>query len=411
MENKKANWWREARFGVFFHWGIYSALERGEWAYYLEKIPYDEYKKLAGDFRPKKDWADNWVRLIKDSGAKFAVLTTKHCDGYCLFDTRTSSDYSAPTTAPGRDLVAEYIEACRKHNIKVGLYYTPLDWRYYWKEDKGMRIPAGDTPKYREYSEIVLTHIEELCNNYGPIDYWWWDGSPPEVEKTIADMRRWQPSLLINDRCGLRLGIGSGEKKHYTPPYPGYDWELSQTSNDHWGYYREDHCWLTVTKSIHWMVSAASHNGSFLYNIGPKADGDIPAQAQDIFNGMGRWLSKYGNSYYGTTSSHVEGGCSGCTTAKGNVCYLHIHHYTYPYYVVISPKADILSATIMADGKKLSVKQDGRRFILTGLPEKPPDAHDTVIVLQTDRDAQIQEETPEDMPAFIKHYQDILYGK
>jgi len=386
----KFKWWNEVRFGVFFHWGIYSSLGRGEWVRYLERIPFEEYKKLTDKFKPKKDWAEDWVKFVKRAGAGYAVLTTKHHDGYCLFDTKTSADFSAPTTAPGRDLIAEYVAACRKRNIKVGLYYSAPDWRYYWNLKHGMVVKRERTKKYKEYKEVILTHIEELCNNYGKIDYWWWDGSPPDVKKTVAKMQKWQPDMLMNDRCGLKMGIASAEKVMQPPEDPKYNWECSLTSNDHWGYYGPgDDCWLTLTKSIHWMTCAGTLGGNFLYNVGPKANGDIPAKANELFAGMGDWLKKYGKSYYGCGRSSIEGGCSGCVSAKGKTAYLHIHHYTYPYYVVISPKVKVKSATIMKTGEKLKVRQEGRRFILTGLPAKAPDKHDTVIVLKTDKSSEV----------------------
>ena len=188
---KRVKWFREATFGVFFHWGIYSVYGRAEWVRFQERIPMEEYKKLAADFKPKKGWADEWMELVKRSQAKYAVLTTKHHDGYCLFDTKTTTDFSAPTTGPGRDLIAEYADACRRHNVKVGFYYSGPDWRYFNWEDKDMwNVKQKATPKYKDYSEVILTHIEELCTNYGKIDLWWWDGGPPDVKKTIAKMRK-----------------------------------------------------------------------------------------------------------------------------------------------------------------------------------------------------------------------------
>lgn len=410
----KKTWWNKVRFGVFFHWGVYSYLERGEWVRYLERIPFDEYRKLAKHFKPKKNWADQWMQFIKRAGAGYAVITTKHHDGYCLFDTKTSDDFSAPTTGPGRDLIAEYVKACRKHKIKVGFYYSAPDWRYFWDESKGMIITPKKNKKYSEYKKTVLTHIEELCSNYGSIDYWWWDGAPPEKEKTIAKMQSLQPKMLINDRCGLKLGIASAEKKLSSPISPSYDWECSMTSNDHWGYFGSgDDCWMTVRKSIHWMVTAGSHSGNFLYNIGPKVDGTIPSKGKRLFSGIGDWLKTYGDSYYNCEESVIEGGCSGCTTCNGNTTYLHIHHYTYPYYVIISPGIKIRSAYIMKTNKKLSIEQQGERVLLTGLPTKAPDIHDTVIVLKTDKPSSVlcENVVKKKKTKSTKEDQEILYGK
>ncbi len=412
MGKRVPDWWRERRFGVSFHWGIYSMLGRGEWVRHMERIPMKEYEKLALNFKPAKGWADNWARFVKESGAGYAVMTTKHHDGYCLFDTETTDYFSAPKSGPGSDLVAEYVRACRENDIKVGFYYSAPDWRFFWDKEKGFEIEPDDSDLYREYKEVTLKHIEELCRNYGQVDYWFWDGYPPEVEKTVTRMKQWQPEMLINDRCGLKLGLGSGEKRFYTPPFYGYDWELTHVSNDHWGYFASDDCWLSLKKSIHWITCTASMNGNFLFNVGPMTDGKIPERATELFGGIGTWLQEHGESYYGTASSNIEGGCSGCTTAKGDTCYLHIHHYVYPYYVVISPEVDIISATVMKTGQKLDVKKDGIRFIITGLPEKAPDANNTVIVLKTDGPAEMEEEEPpEEMKGFVRHEQDALFGQ
>ena len=177
-KKEKFPWWNEARFGVFFHWGSYAVYGRAEWAMNLERWPFDDYKKFAEAFRPKKGWAGEWMKLITRAGAKYAVLTTKHCEGYCLFDTK-STNYSAPNTGPGRDLVAEYVEACRKAGVKIGFYFTPWDWRFSWDP-----LWAGPKNKMtKEYHTCMNIQIEELCKNYGPIDLWWWDGVPPDVKR------------------------------------------------------------------------------------------------------------------------------------------------------------------------------------------------------------------------------------
>jgi len=378
-------WWKEARFGVFFHWGSYSVAGRGELFRMFERTPFKEYKKLADRFKPKKGWADEWMRFIKRAGARYAVLTAKHCEGYCLFETETT-DYSAPRTGPGRDLVAEFVEAARKNNIRFGFYFTPWDWRFSWKSTG----PRPGTGKYEKFRATMHTQIEELCTNYGPIDLWWWDGRPPDVKKVIRRMRRWQPDMMINNRCGLKLDCISKEKLFASYPEFKKTWESCMTSNEHWGYFAGDHCWMSVTKAIHWLASAATLNGNLLYNVGPKGDGAIPAPAWKLFSGIGDWLKKYGDSIYGTSDIvNFTGGCSAGGTTKGDTDYLHILHYAYPYYVIIAaPRLKITSATIMKTGKKLKVKQEGRRVILTGLPAKPPDIHDTVIVLKTDRSSE-----------------------
>ena len=373
-------WWKEARFGVFFHWGSYSVYGRAEWAMNQERWPFDEYKKFADMFKPKKDWADEWMELIKRAGAKYAVLTTKHCEGYCLFKTK-STDYSAPNTGPGRDLVAEYVDACRKAGVKIGFYFTPWDWRFSWD-------PLWTGPKNKmtkEYRTCMNIQIEELCKNYGPIDLWWWDGVPPDVKNVIARMREWQPKMIINDRCGLKLDCGSAEKKLTFSDDPNHAWEVCTTSCKHWGYYADEATcqWMSLAESIHWLVSTASHASNLLYNIGPRADGTIPPKAKTLFEGMGDWLRKNGESIYGVGPSSITGGACAATTAKGNTVYLHVLHWAQPEIVVLSPKLKVTSAKLLLTGKKLGVRQEGERVIISGLPRKAPDPIDTVIELKT----------------------------
>lgn len=387
-EIERLKWFREAALGVFFHWGIYSVYQRAEWAMCQERIPYEEYKKFAAGFKPKKGWADEWMKLVKRSEAKYAVLTTKHCDGYCLFNTGTTANYSAPATGPGRDLIAEYVDACRRHKVKIGFYFTPFDWRFVnWKDKDVLNIRKSNSRKYKEYRKVILTLIEELCTNYGKIDLWWWDGMPPDVRKINARMRRWQPDMVINDRCGMHLDCASSENSLTRPDYPSPAWEVCKTSNKHWGYYADDATcqWMSVAESIHWLVTAAQGGGNLLFNIGPRANGDIPATAAKLFEGIGAWLRKNGASVRGVNPSSITGGCGGAVTARGTTTYLHILHYARPSYTVFSPKAKVKSARVLVTGQRLKVKQVGERVVISDLPSKAPDPIDTVVVLKTDR--------------------------
>jgi alpha-L-fucosidase len=379
-KSRRFEWWNEARFGIFWVWGCYAVNERGELGSLFERTPLDEYKKFADGFKPKKDFAHDWMELHRRAGARYAVLTAKYCDGYALFDTK-SSDYSAPKTGPGRDLVAEYVDACRKAGVRIGIYFNPTDWRFSWSYSG----PEPKTAKHREWSDVLNTQIEELCTNYGPIDLWWWDGGPPGAEKIVKKMRKWQPNMMMNNRAGQPYDFACGEKVFPPAEERRGNWEMCLTSNEHWGYFKHDHCWISLSTSIHHMTWTGGAGGNFLYCIGPKASGDIPAPARRIFEGMGAWLKQYGESYYGKGPSTIKGGCAGFVVAKGKTAYLHIHFYASPHYVLLSPGIRVRSATVMKTGQRLTVKHEGERVILTGLPPKPPDVHDTVVVLKTDR--------------------------
>jgi alpha-L-fucosidase len=381
-QEDRVKWFNEARFGVFFHWGVSSIRARGEWALYSERTPWDEYLGLASRFHPKPGWAEEWMETVRSSGAKYAVMTTKHHDGYCLFDT-ASSDFSSAKTGPRTDLVAEYVNACRKAGVPVGLYYSPPDWRFGWD----MAAPLNpDYERHAEYVEYIRTQVHELCTNYGPIDLWWWDGVPPNVEETVAWMREAQPNMIINDRCGLKLDCATAEKEIRPPSEPAPAWEVCTTSNMHWGYFGGgDRRWMSTRDVIHWMTAVASLGGNFLLNIGPKADGSIPAKARRLFTGVGDWLAANGESVYGTGPSSVTGGSVGAVTAKGDTAYLHIMHYYAPQVVILSPEVRVESAKVLATGQSLGVRQTGERVIISGLPRKAPDTSDTVVVLKTSK--------------------------
>jgi alpha-L-fucosidase len=384
LETNRVQWLKDARFGVFFHWGTYSVQGRNEWALALERTPLEEYERLADRFTPKPGWAEDWMDLVVASGARYAVLTAKHCEGYCLFESQ-STPYNAPNTGPGRDLVREYVDASRRASIKVGLYFTPWDWRYSW-DAAG---PAPDSAGYSAYREAMHTQIRELCTNYGPIDLWWWDGVPPDTDEIIAWMRQAQPQMVINDRCGRVLDCASCEKEIRPPADTSRPWECCTTSNEHWGYVGAgDIRWMSAADAIHWLVCCASHGGNLLLNIGPRADGSIPARAQRLFTQIGDWLRENGEAVYGSRASSLTGGALGCTTARSDTAYLHLLHYYAPEIVILSPKVQVQSAYLLATGQPLHVRQVGERVIIAGLPRRAPHREDTVIVLKTDGSAE-----------------------
>ncbi|MBS7609484.1 alpha-L-fucosidase [Candidatus Bathyarchaeota archaeon] len=204
MNREKGMWFREARFSMFIHWGLYSLLGRGEWVMYLEQMPASEYAKLSRKFNPTKFKAEEWVLYAREARMRYMVLTSRHHDGFSLFDSKVS-DYTAPKTAAGRDLVEEFIKACHKAGMRVGLYYSLLDWRWpaYWNG------PKKDPEGWSNFLEYVHIQVEEICSNYGRLDILWYDGAwpyAPEDWKSAelnAKVRKLQPEILINNRSRL----------------------------------------------------------------------------------------------------------------------------------------------------------------------------------------------------------------
>ncbi len=378
-------WFKQARFGMFIHWGVYSILARGEWVRLVERIPSSQYESLAYKFNPKKYNPEEWVALAKEAGMKYMVLTTRHHDGFSLFDSEVS-DFTAPKTGAGRDLVAEYVDACRKAGMKIGFYYSLLDWRYpaYFKG------PRKDPEGWSEFLDYVHTQVKELCTNYGKIDILWYDGKWPwsaedwKAKELNSMVRKLQPEIIINNRSGIPEDFDTPEQKIQPPTDPNRMWETCMTMNDNWGYSAGDHNWKTVRQLIQNLVRCASGGGNYLLNVGPKADGTIPDPSIRRLKKIGSWMKVNGESIYGSERCPFRGGMVGLTTAKGNIVYLHVFHWPGREITIAYVKNRVLAAEILTNGQKINVVQEGDRVFLRGLPNRPPDPYDTVIELELD---------------------------
>ena len=230
----RMNWWREARFGMFVHWGLYAQLGRHEWAMNRERIPVKEYEKLAATWKPKPQAAREWAKLAKNAGMKYMVLTTKHHEGFLLWDSKMTG-YNATKCGPGRDLVREYVEACREFGLRVGLYYSLMDWHH----PDGARCLKDENAR-RRFLDFTQGCVRELCTNYGKIDILWYDVSWPlespqawESYQMNALARQLQPDIIINDRSQIPEDFGTPEE-HVTAAGKGRDWEACMTSNGSW---------------------------------------------------------------------------------------------------------------------------------------------------------------------------------
>lgn len=386
-------WFHEARFGMFIHWGLYSIPARGEWVMLMEQIPRDEYAQLAKKFKPSKFDANNWAALAKEAGMRYMVLTTRHHDGFCLFDSKVS-DFTSVKTAAKRDFVAEYVTAARKAGMKIGFYYSWLDWRF----------PGYfDREKYPESAKAMVdqahAQVEELMTNYGKIDILWYDGSwvpnlPGEEQADFwrsrelnAKVRALQPHILINNRCGMLEDLDTPEQ-HVTASAPGRGWESCMTIGDScgWGYIHNNPNMKTVPQLIQHLVTAAVGEGNFLLNVGPKPDGTIRKEEVERLRAMGKWLAANGESIYGSQRSPLRVGICGPTTAKGNNVYAHVFRWPMQGEVTMTEvKNKVLSARVLATGQKAKIElASNGRLVLKGLPQSPPDPDNTVIKLELD---------------------------
>jgi len=366
---RRMKWWHDAKFGMFIHWGLYSVLGRHEWVMENEGIPVTEYEQLAKRFNPKSNAARDWAKLARRAGQKYMVMTTKHHEGFCLFNTKTT-DYCAPKQAAGRDLVKEYVEAARAEGLRVGFYYSLMDWHH----PDGARC-ADDEAARRRFVDYIHAHIRELMTNYGKIDILWYDVSWPleakgwESEKMNEMVFRLQPEIIVNNRNKLPGDFATPEQRIQAEE-GGRAWESCMTMNGSWGYQRSDDDWKTPKTVIRNLISCARDGGNYLLNIGPKPDGSIPDESIRILSTVGQWMDRNGQAIYATDRCQPRRSNYASFTRKGNTLYAHVHFWPGDTVVVAGLMTKVKSASLLATGQRVTFAQDDMRLVLTGLPEK-----------------------------------------
>ena len=376
---KRMAWWHEARFGMFVHWGLYAQLGRHEWAMNRERIPVEEYERLAGTWRPKERPMREWARLAVDAGMKYMVMTTKHHEGFCLWDTE-QTDYNAAKRGPGRDLVREYVEACREAGLRVGFYYSLMDWHH----PDGARC-AKDEKARRRFLDFTQGCVRELMSNYGKIDILWYDVSWPlatpklwESAKMNAMVRRLQPDIIINNRSQLPEDFGTPEE-HIQAAEAGRAWEACMTFNGSWGYFPSapDEDWHSSRSVIGMLRQVAGGGGNLLLNIGPAPDGSVPPLAYDRLLPVGKWLRAYGDAVYGKVD-RVQGQLDewlnhGAWTLKGNTAYYCTGRWVGSEIVIGGLKTKVRRITILGSETEVAFEQTANQLFLRGLPPQNPD--------------------------------------
>src|SRR5262245_59115220 len=318
---RRMKWWHQAKFGMFIHWGLYSVLGRHEWVMENEGIPVTEYEQLAKRFNPKPNAARDWAKLARTAGMKYMVMTTKHHEGFCHFDTRTTK-YCAPKQAAGRDLVKEYVEAARAEGLRVGFYYSLMDWHH----PDGARC-ADDEGARKRFVEYIHTHVRELMSNYGKIDILWYDVAWPleakgwESEKMNEMVFRLQPDIIVNNRNKLQGDFSTPEQRIVAEQRA---WEACMTMNDSWGYQKADDDWKTPKTVVKNLITCARDGGNYLINIGPKPDGSIPEESVKIMTAVGKWMERNGQSIYMTERCQPRRSNFASFTRKGDTLYMHV---------------------------------------------------------------------------------------
>ena len=376
---KSIRWFREARYGMFIHFGLYSLLGRHEWALCLERIPFAEYRKLERRFNPRRLNVQEWVDLARKSGMRYMCLTTRHHEGFALFGTR-ASDFNSVNAPLGRDIVREYVEACRKAGLGVGLYYSVADWG----NPSFVAGPAKDPVGWKKFVAVVHQQLRELMTNYGRVDYLFYDGCPtPKTwgcAQINAEIRRLQPHILISDRCGLDEDVRSAEG--HTIGDPGKLWETCMTTNNSWGYNYGDQDWKTARQLILQLMTCAHNGGNYLLNVGPKADGRIPQRAVKLLGEVGQWIKRNGEAVYGAEPHPFNYSDQKLSTARGTTAYIPLHYYHGPETVIASIGNRVKRIRLLSTGRLIRFRQEGNRLRLIGLPSRSPDRWLPVVTLE-----------------------------
>ncbi len=368
-------WFNEARFGMFIHWGPYSAAGRSEWVLDRERIPYSEYtEKYVNAFTANQYNPAEWARLAKRAGMKYVVLTTKHSDGFALWDSKVS-DYTAMKLGPKRDLVREFVEAVRKEGLKVGLYYSVMDWYHpdYPKGiTRGANVDFKDAAARQRFIDFYTAQVRELMTNYGKIDLLWYDVGKPEPlnGKAVSDMaRQLQPGLIVNDRNGKEgSDFDSSSENDVKAPKTRIPWEACMKLNEHWGYHADDHEFKSAKAVVRLLVRAAASGGNLLLNVGPRADGSVPKPYYTILEQVGDWLQKNGESVYDTDWSPFRWHVTSFTTVKGNRIYIHFFHSPGTQYTNADIRNKVISVRYAHSGQPIAFEQTNGRLQLKGLP-------------------------------------------
>lgn len=414
-------WWRDARFGMFIHWGVYAVAggewngkevkTAGEWIMNGADIPVAEYEKLAPRFNPVKYDPAEWVRIAKDAGMKYIVITSKHHDGFSLFDTNATDWDVVDATPWGKDLLKPLSDECRKQGLRFCTYYSIMDWHHPAQQHGPKQYnPTEIKPgRKREYIDFMKLQPKELLESCNP-DVLWFDGEWPDWwteedgREVYAYLRELKPELIINNRIGKgRKGMeglskddrqyigdfGTPEQQIPATGIPGVDWESCMTMNGTWGFHKYDHNWKSPETLIRNLVDIASKGGNYLLNVGPTADGEIPAASVERLAAIGRWMKVNGESIYGTTASPIPAPPWGRITTKhgeGGTTTLYLHVFDWPgdgKLRVPGLKDNVRVARLLATGERVPAVADGTRVVVD-LPHALADPIDTVIALEFD---------------------------
>ena len=388
---RRMKWWNEARFGMLATYGLHShqsilSAEDMYWA----KIPVKKYARLVRDFKPRPDAARLWAELAKNAGMKYMVFVSKHDDGYCLWDTQ-QSEFNSVRTGPRRDIVREYVDACREAGLRVGLYFCLNDWR-----DPDCARAATNKRARRRYLDFIQGCIRELMSNYGKIDLFWPDYpaamKTPELwesQKTIDMIRGLQPDIIINNRLMLPEDFGTPEG-HISAQSRAWESCMTLTGTGLWVWREEpEEDWASPRAIVEMVRQVTAGGGNLVLDFGPKPDGSPPENVEDRLLKVGRWLKGNEEAVYGKVDRVERDNFHpwlkyGRWTRKGNVAYFWCRHWRGRELVIVEQKTKVKRITVLKTGKPVRFTQEPGKLVLKGLPAKDPDpiAHTTVLKIE-----------------------------
>lgn len=419
QHDARMKWWRDARFGMFIHWGLYSQAAgewngkqtsgAGEWIMNDMQIPDSQYAKLVPLFNPVKFDAHAWVMIAKNAGMKYIVITSKHHEGFGMYPSALT-DWCIKSTPFQRDPLKELADACEKEGIKLCFYHSIMDWHHPdYVPHKPWNDLANPNPNFDNYVAYMKGQLKELLTGYGPIGILWFDGewedswTPERGADLYNYVRSLQPNIIVNNRVGkARAGMAGMNKNNervgdYGTPEqtipangfgPGVDWETCMTMNDTWGYKKEDHNWKSTETLIRNLVDIASKGGNYLLNVGPTGEGLIPDASIERLNEIGQWMKVNGEAIYATTAGPFGrqlpwGRCT--TKADGGNTTLYLHIFDWPAdgnLIVPGLRSKPRSAFLLADQDKRLKTKAGEDGLTVSLPATAPDKISSTVVLK-----------------------------
>ena len=420
QHDARMGWWREAKFGLFIHWGVYSVPAGfyqgkpvagiGEWIMNRGKIPMAEYQQFARQFNPTNFNADAWVKATKDAGMNYIVITSKHHDGFAMFDTKVSPWNIMQASPYGKDPLKDLAAACRKYGIKLGFYYSQAqDWNNGGAAAGGKWDPAQEHDMDDYIDKVSVPQVKELCSNYGefPAVIWWdtpKDMNPERAQKLYDAVHALKPNIIVNNRLGGGYKGDTETPEQFIPAggFPGRDWETCMTMNDTWGFKSDDHNWKSTETIIRNLCDIASKGGNYLLNVGPTSTGLIPQPSLERLAQFGAWMKVNGEAIYGTGPtpfgaevgkfSETEKDKKGkpkfipswewrATTKPGKIYLIVFNWPTTGKFELPAVQSKITQAYLLAGHKKMKCKQTDDAVTLE-LPTAAPDKIASVICVK-----------------------------